>query len=136
MDGGEVHRLGRRLIELSAAATGEPGDLVLTPGERAVLEDAIRHPGASVSDIRDRTGFAQSHVSASVARLNGRGLITVSADPADARRTRVDVTDETRRAIMGRASRRVTEAIAAAVPTPEDADRATALMEELARLLL
>ncbi|TNC29590.1 MarR family transcriptional regulator [Amycolatopsis alkalitolerans] len=136
MDGGQLHRLGRRLIELSAAATGQPGDLELTPGERAVLEDVIRHPGGSVGEIRERTGFVQSHVSASVARLRERGLITTAADPRDGRRTRVRVTDRTSRAITRRAGRRIDNAVASAVADRAQAARALVLLDELARLLL
>jgi Winged helix DNA-binding domain len=83
MDGGELHRLGRRLIELSSQVTGEPGDLRLTPGELAVLEDVIRHPSSSISETSKRTGFAQSHVSVSVSRLKARGLAATETDPAD-----------------------------------------------------
>src|SRR3954452_16774664 len=93
VDGGQLHRLGRRLIELSRQATGEPGDLTLTPGEAAVLEDVITHPGSSVSEIAQRTSFVQSHVSASVARLAQRGVLTAGSDPTDGRRTRVQVTE-------------------------------------------
>ncbi|WP_236789319.1 MarR family winged helix-turn-helix transcriptional regulator [Amycolatopsis sp. GM8] len=136
MDGGQVHRLGRRLIEISAVATGKPGDLVLTPGERAVLEDVIRHPGASVGEIRERTGFVQSHVSASVARLRERGLITSVADPRDGRRTQVQVTGEAMRAISRRAGRRIDKAVESAVGDRARAAQVIALLDELAGLLL
>ena len=56
------------------------------PG-RLVLEDVITHPDSSISEVHQRTGFGQSHVSASVARLNERGLLVTAADPGDARRT-------------------------------------------------
>jgi DNA-binding MarR family transcriptional regulator len=136
MDGGQLHRLGRRLIELSAAVTGEPGDLVLTPGERAVLEDAIKHPAGSVSEIHQRTGFVQSHVSTSVSRLKERGLVETTADPSDARRTRVHATEKALRAIACRAGRRIDDVIDSAVADPAQARHATALLDELARILL
>ncbi len=136
MDAGELHRLGRRLIEISRGATGEPGDLVLTPGESAVLEDVITHPDGSVSEISARTGFVQSHVSASVARLRERGLVTTAADPADGRRTRVRATDATVRAIVRRAGRGIDGTVRDAVGDPGQARRVTALLEELAGLLL
>ncbi|MFC4591211.1 MarR family winged helix-turn-helix transcriptional regulator [Sphaerisporangium corydalis] len=136
MDGGQLHRLGRRLIELSAAATGEAGDLRLTPGELAVLEDAIKHPDGSVGEIHQRTGFAQSHVSVSVSRLRERGLVETTADRADGRRTRVRVTGEALQAITRRAARDTGDAIARAVPTPAEARRVAALLDELATLLL
>ena len=135
MDGGQLHRLGRRLIELSAAVTGEAGDLVLTPGERAVVEDAARHPASSIGDISRRTGFTQSHVSASVSRLRRQGLIETAADPADGRRTRVRVAGEALSAISRRAARRIDDTISRAVPDPADAQHVLGLLDELARRL-
>src|SRR5258706_14439386 len=118
MDGGQLHRLGRRLIDLSAQVTGEngeAGDITLTPAEAAVLEDVVKHQGSSISDIRRRTGFVQSHVSASVANLRARRLVETAADPGDARRTRVRVADDVTRVIMRRAARQADQAIANAV---------------------
>ena len=89
MDGVRLHRLGKRLIDLSREVTTSAGDASLTPAEIAVIEDALKNPGSPVSEIRARTGFAQSHVSESVARLKERGLIETFADPRDRRRTRV-----------------------------------------------
>lgn len=136
MDGGQLHRLGRRLIELSAAATGEPGDLVLTPGETAVVEDVIKHRGSTVGEISQRTGFAQSHVSVSVARLRRERLVETEADPADGRRTRVRVTWRALGAISSRAARRIDDTISRAAGGPDGARRAHALLDELAALLL
>ncbi|MEV7009545.1 MarR family transcriptional regulator [Streptosporangium sp. NPDC051022] len=135
-DSAPMHRLGKHLIELSAAATGEAGDLVLTPGETAVLEDAIKHPDGSVTDIQRRTGFAQSHVSASVSRLRERGLVETVADPGDGRRTRVRVTEHALRAITRRGGRRVDDVIDRAVADPSQARRVTVLLDEPAALLL
>ncbi|MFI6495850.1 MarR family winged helix-turn-helix transcriptional regulator [Nonomuraea typhae] len=135
MDGGRLHRLGKRLIELSAQVTGEPGDLSLTPGEAAVLEDVIKHPAGSISEICRRTGFAQSHVSASVSRLKERGLVTTATDPGDGRRTRVSVADSALQAITRRATRSIDEAIGRAIADPGKARRAADLLEELAGLL-
>ena len=136
MDGGQLHRLGKRLLELSRAVTTQAGDPTLTPGELAVLEDALTHPGSSVSEIQARTGFVQSHVSVSVARLQQRGLVDTISDPDDGRRTRVRVSEAAKRAIMARASHRVDDAITHAVAGPDQAQRVTVLLDELARLLL
>ncbi len=136
VDGGQLHRLGKRLIELSAAVTGEVGDLSLTPGERAVVEDVITHPDSSVNDIHLRTGFVQSHVSASVARLRMRGLIETARDPGDGRRTRVRVTQGAMRAISRRAGRRIDDAVHRAIPDRRQAQRVGTLLDELAQLLL
>jgi DNA-binding MarR family transcriptional regulator len=136
VDGGQLHRLGRRLIELSRQATGEPGDLALTPGEAAVLEDVLTHPDSSVSEIAQHTGFVQSHVSASVARLAQRGLLTTGPDPTDGRRTRVRAAEQTRNAISRRAARRIDDTLASAVTDPATTQQVTALLDELAQLLL
>ena len=139
MDGGQLHRLGRRLIELSAQVTGEngeAGDITLTPAEAAVLEDVVKHQGSSISDIRRRTGFVQSHVSASVANLRARRLVETAADPGDARMTRVRVADDVTRVIMRRAARQADEAIANAVGNANEAGQAIAMLETLADLLL
>jgi DNA-binding MarR family transcriptional regulator len=136
MDGGQLHRLGRRLIELSAQVTGEAGDLLLTPGEAAALEDVIKHPASSISDIHQRTGFAQSHVSVSVSRLRARGLVEALADPSDGRRTCIRVADVALQVITRRAARGIDETICDAVPVPDRARRVADLLEELAALLL
>ncbi|MEU6430065.1 MarR family transcriptional regulator [Microbispora sp. NPDC046973] len=136
MDGGRLHRLGKRLIELSSQVTGEVGDLSLTPGEAAVLEDVIKHPAGSVSEIHQRTGFVQSHVSASVSRLKARGLVETTTDPNDGRRTRVTIADEALQAITRRAARDIDQVIGHAVTDPVQARRAAELLEELADLLL
>jgi DNA-binding MarR family transcriptional regulator len=136
MDGGELHRLGRRLLELSAQVTGEPGDLRLSPGESAVLEDVIRHPASSVSETSQRTGFAQSHVSVSVARLKARGLAETETDPADGRRTRIRAAGATVAAISRRAARSIEDTLSRTMEDPGQARRAAELLDELAALLL
>jgi DNA-binding MarR family transcriptional regulator len=136
MDGGQLHRLGRRLIELSRQVTGEPSDLTLTSGEAAVLEDVLTHPDSSVSEIAQRTGFVQSHVSASVARMTQRGVLATGPDPTDGRRTRVRATDQTLNAIGRRAARHIDDTLANAVTDPATTPRVTALLDELAQLLL
>jgi DNA-binding MarR family transcriptional regulator len=136
VDGGTLHRLGRRLIELSRAVTSQAGDPGMTPGELAVLEDVLRHPDSTVGEIQARTGFVQSHVSACVARLRTRGSVRTAPDPTDGRRTRVRVPGEIVRAITARAGRPVDHAIVAAVSDPDQAERVAALLDELAGYLL
>lgn len=131
-----MHRLGKRLIALSSQVTGEAGDLSLTPGEAAVLEDVIKHPAGSISEIHQRTGFVQSHVSASVSRLKARGLVKAEPDPSDGRRTRVRVADGAMQAITRRAARSIDEVIGRTISEPSQARRTTELLEELADLLL
>jgi DNA-binding MarR family transcriptional regulator len=86
--------------------------------------------------IKVRTGFAQSHVSESVARLKERGLIATSADPADRRRTRVTLSEVARRAVLARAGRSADQVIAHAAGDRVRAERVGALLDELAGLLL
>jgi len=135
VDAGELHRLGRRLLALSRAASSQAGDLALVPGQEAVLEDLLRHPHSTVTDIRDRTGFTQSHVSASVARLRDYGLVQAMADPSDGRRIRLHVTEGTRHAIVKRTGRTINDTIATAVVAPNQAHRVVELLDELARIL-
>jgi DNA-binding MarR family transcriptional regulator len=134
MDGVRLHRLGKRLIDLARQVTTDVGDSVLTPGEVAVLEDVLKHPGSVVTEIQARTGFAQSHVSASVSRLRDQGLIVAAPDADDRRRTRLTLTEIAHRAIMRRAGRPADETIAEAVG-PAKAARVLALLEELSGLL-
>jgi DNA-binding MarR family transcriptional regulator len=136
MDGVRMYRLGRKLIDLSREVTTSAGDASLTPAEIAVVEDVLRNPDSQVGEITARTGFAQSHVSESVARLKERGLIETPADPADRRRTRVRLSEPARKAVLARAGRPADEAIGHAVPDPVRAERVTALLDELASLLL
>jgi DNA-binding MarR family transcriptional regulator len=136
MDGVRLHRLGKRLIDLSREVTTSAGDASLTPAEIAVIEDALKNPGSPVSEIKARTGFAQSHVSESVARLKERGLIETFADPRDRRRTRVRLSETARQAVLARAGRDADDVIARAIADRERAERASALLDELAELLL
>jgi DNA-binding MarR family transcriptional regulator len=136
MDGVRLHRLGKRLIDLSRDVTTSAGDASLTPAEIAVIEDALKNPGSPVSEIKARTGFAQSHVSESVARLKESGLIETFADARDRRRTRVRLSEAARRAVLARAGQDADEVIARAIPDRGRAERVSALLDELADLLL
>jgi DNA-binding MarR family transcriptional regulator len=135
VDGGQLHRLGRRLVDLSRAATGQAGDPSLTAGQVAVLEDVIKHPGSSVNEIHERTGFVQSHISVSVAKLRERGLLDTAPDPLDGRRIRIRVAGNAMQAITRRANRDIGPAVEETVRDPERARRVIALLDELAELL-
>ena len=131
-----LRRLGRQLIELSKTAAGPTKGPALTPGEEAVFEDVLRHPGSSVGEIQARTGFVQSHVSASVARMRERGLMETGQDPDDGRRTQVRVTDVAVRAVLRRANLPVDDAVRAAMGDDARAERVVALLAELEALLI
>src|SRR5260370_31507142 len=66
---------------------------------RSVLVDVYEHPGSSVSEITARTGFPQSHVSASVTRLREAGALVTTTDPAHRRRTLVSPNPEVQRGL-------------------------------------
>ncbi|MEV7119827.1 MarR family winged helix-turn-helix transcriptional regulator [Kitasatospora griseola] len=136
MDGVRLLRLGKRLTELGREMVTDHASATLSPGEIAVIADVYRHPGTSVQDIRARTGFAQSHVSTSVARLRERGLLDAAPDPADGRRTLLSASETARRYIRARVARPAEPVIAGAVPDPEQARRVGELLDELAGLLL
>ncbi|MFI1973314.1 MarR family winged helix-turn-helix transcriptional regulator [Streptomyces cinnamoneus] len=135
MDGTQLLSLGKRLIELGRDAIDQAGPTSLTAGEAAVVADAFRFPDCAVREIVARTGFAQSHVSASIARLRERGLLETAPDPVDGRRTLVRLTDRARRAVLARAGRPADEVITRAVADADRTERVIALLDELAELL-
>ncbi|MQA83174.1 MAG: SAM-dependent methyltransferase [Streptosporangiales bacterium] len=138
MNVGTLYRLGRRLTEISRIAAVDPGDPQMAAGELGVLADVLTHPGSSVKEITERTGFTQSHVSASVARLRGRGHVETVTDPSDRRRTLVRLTERASTAITRRALRPIDDAVGRAVENsdPRSADRVLAMLEELADRLV
>ncbi|MFF0298398.1 MarR family transcriptional regulator [Kitasatospora sp. NPDC004614] len=136
MDGVRLLRLGKRLTELGREMVTDHASATLSPGEIAVISDVYRHPDTSVQDIRVRTGFAQSHVSTSVARLRERGLLDATPDPADGRRTLLRASELACGYIRARVARPAEPVIARAVPDPEQARRVAELLDELAGLLL
>ena len=94
MNGPELYRLGRRLIRLGVKAIPPGGFRELPTSVRMVLVDVIEHPETTISQIVDRTGFPQSHVSSAVARLRNAGVLQTTADPNDRRRTLVAPSQE------------------------------------------
>ncbi|MBV9292220.1 MAG: MarR family transcriptional regulator [Frankiales bacterium] len=136
MNGSELHRLGKLLIDLSRDATTSAGESDLTPAEVAILEYALQNPGCTITELRDRTGFAQSHVSASVAKLAENALVTVARDDQDGRVSRVTLAPRARQAIRRRASRPADAVIRSAVGSDRAAARVGRLLDELADILL
>jgi methyltransferase (TIGR00027 family) len=138
MNAGELHRLARRLMEIARAATADHGDPPMSPGELTVFADVMAHPDSSVRDITARTGFTQSHVSASIARLRAAGQAETVTDPADGRRTLVRVTERATTAIVRRATRPVDDTLAGALYAgdPATVEHVRNLLADLAGLLL
>jgi len=79
--------LGRELTKVGEEAMRGGRALPLPAGHALVLRDVLAHPGSSITDIRTRTGLAQSIVSKAIARFQDQGIVEVEADLADGRRT-------------------------------------------------
>ena len=94
MNGPELYRLGRRLIRIGVKAIPPGGFRELPTSVRMVLVDVIDHPETTITQIVERTGFPQSHVSSSVARLRDAGVFVTTVDPNDRRRTLVTLSRE------------------------------------------
>ncbi len=89
MNGHELFRLGRRLMKLGVRALPPSEFRALPTSVRIVLVDVFEHPDGTIGQIVERTGFPQSHVSSSVARLRDLGMLVTTVDPEDRRRTLV-----------------------------------------------
>ncbi len=137
MNGLELFLLGRKLMKLGEEAIPPSGFHQVPASVRSVLLDAYEHPGSSVSEITARTGFPQSHVSASVTRLREAGALITTTDPADRRRTLVSPNPEVWRGLPSLAWVPVDAVLARAIGTgdPGQAAEAVAALELLARLL-
>jgi DNA-binding MarR family transcriptional regulator len=130
MNGLELYLLGRKLMKLGEEALPPSGLDDLGASVRSVLTDVFSHPGSSVSEIKERTGFPQSHVSASVARLRDLGVLVTAPDPADRRRTMVRPAEGMVEKAIRRAASSVDTTLAEAIG-PDAQDR---LPEALAAL--
>jgi DNA-binding MarR family transcriptional regulator len=93
--------LGRQLARLGERAMrdDDPNDdgdaalgATLPAGALIVMRDVLASPGSSITDITTRTGLPQSYVSESVNKLRVKGLVEITADPVDRRRTLVRLT--------------------------------------------
>jgi DNA-binding MarR family transcriptional regulator len=130
----ELFLLGRRLMEI---AEGLLPQGKATTSLRLVLIDVAYHPGSSISEITERTGFPQSLVSLSVAKLRAIGVVETSPDPVDRRRTLVHATEQMAARSQERAGSTIETAILAQLG-PEHEDQvaeALAALDVLARLL-
>jgi DNA-binding MarR family transcriptional regulator len=119
----EVYVLGRKLMKIaeSAFAADQSGGGLPT-SVRMVLVDISAHPGSSIGEITARTGFPQSHVSGSVARLREQGVLETSVDAVDGRRTLVSLGDSFRERLATRAPVPIDAALAAELASPDQED--------------
>jgi len=138
MNGLELFLLGRKLMKLGEEAIPPSRFHQVPTSVRSVLVDVYEHPGSSVSEITARTGFPQSHVSASVRRLREAGGVITATDPTDRRRTLVSPNPQVRRGLSSMSWEPVDTLLARAIGTgdPADAADAVAALELLARLLI
>lgn len=88
MNAVELFILGRKLMKLAEDALPQR----MATSVRLIVVDIAYHPGSSISEITERTGFPQSQVSASVAKLRELGVFDTEIDSADRRRTLVRMT--------------------------------------------
>jgi DNA-binding MarR family transcriptional regulator len=138
VNGLELFLLGRVLMKIGEEAIPAAGFHQLPASVRSVLIDVFEHPNSSIGEIAARTGFPQSHVSASVARLRAiSGVLQTTVDPRDRRRTLVRVSPE---AILQAApciSTPIDGALAAALGTdnPQEVEEVVAALELLAQRL-
>jgi DNA-binding MarR family transcriptional regulator len=134
VDALELFVLGRKLMKLAdrAMPSGE-----LPTSVRSVLIDVAAHPGSSISQVTTRTGYPQSHVSASVARLRELGAVQTESDPVDGRRTLVRVTPQTIRRAARRNTTSVDGVLAGALSDGDPAELAEVIgaLEMLSRRL-
>jgi DNA-binding MarR family transcriptional regulator len=134
MDGVELLRLGRRLVKLAEEAIpANAGFHKLPTSVRAVMIDVFEHPDSSIQDITHRTGYPQSHVSASVTKLRESGIFVTTTDPKDRRRTLVRAAPDVPERAQ-RFARPVDNAVTAVVG-PENTAEVLAALDTLARHL-
>lgn len=133
----DLYQLGRRLAEIALEDMGADAP-DLAPGEFLVLQDLFLNGRSAVGDIARRTGLAQSRVSTSVRALAGRHWVTTGADPADGRKTLVDVTEPIRAAGQQRRAGRADKTLTDALAEADDKERADliAALERLHQLLV
>ncbi|QHC58929.1 MarR family transcriptional regulator [Rathayibacter sp. VKM Ac-2760] len=93
-------------------------------GQLAVFEDVARHPGASIREVTDRTGLAQSLVSRIVGAAAAAGALTVTTDDRDRRRVRIELSSTASAAILQRADEPLDSALEQNTPHLTDQERA------------
>ncbi|MBB5858330.1 MarR family transcriptional regulator [Amycolatopsis umgeniensis] len=143
MKAGELYLLGKHLMELASQGMRDDADPEVPEIYLVLISVLVEAPDISISELTARTGFAQSHVSAAVAKLREQGALRTRPDPADRRRTLVTPVDGLIAAVAQRQQRDAEQVLAAALteldPDADSvADRAARLVEaadELYRLL-
>jgi MarR family 2-MHQ and catechol resistance regulon transcriptional repressor len=139
MEMSDLYQLGRRLAEIALTDMGAD-ELGLTPGEFLVLQDLFLNGRSAIGDIAKRTGLAQSRVSTGVRAFTDNGWTRTQADPADGRKTLVELTPEIRTLGQARRAARADDSLAtvltAAGATPEELTTLTTALDRLHQLLV
>jgi MarR family transcriptional regulator, 2-MHQ and catechol-resistance regulon repressor len=125
--------LGQRLAEAGQLDVRE-----LAPGvpiaELIVMYDLLDHGPSTITELAERTGYAQSRVSSAVAALCERHWAQTRSDPADGRRTIVHVPDEVQRQAREVQARNATEEVLGPLLAELPARRREAIIRALADL--
>ena len=139
MTAGDLHRLARLLREIAQLATANPGERPPAASTVAVVEDVAEHPRAPIKDIVARTGLVQSLVSRTVDQLQQLGVLIVTRDPADGRRSLVEIDPKIRtEQFAKRGARPISAALRQRLPSlsPQQRHRVQAALDVLATELL
>ncbi|GAA2629126.1 hypothetical protein GCM10010399_71040 [Dactylosporangium fulvum] len=132
----ELLVLARALMKIGGAALPLPGGEDLPASVRSVLVDIAQHPDSSVSEITARTCFPQSHVSASIARLQDSGAVITTPDPKDRRRTLVRPNPAATSRLLVVTATPIDDALAAALADKSALPEVQAALKTLARHLI
>jgi DNA-binding MarR family transcriptional regulator len=134
---------GVKLVEMiwlgeQIAKTGRQQLQDYVPGipiaELVVMADLVDHAPSTITDITQRTGYAQSRVSAAVASMVEREWVWTEADPADGRRTVVVISEQARtdaKALQKEAEDRLMAALLDGTAPEQQTELAKALEELL-----
>lgn len=131
----EVFRLSRVLREVALEAAKDSGEAHPSAGLVAVTEDIAHHEGTTVGEVAVRTGLAQSLVSKVVSQLCGGGVVEMTVDEKDRRRSLIWVTDSARvQVLAGRGGRSIAEGLRRRFPERSEA-QVTGIEAALERLV-
>jgi DNA-binding MarR family transcriptional regulator len=122
-----LYLLGRKLMQIAESSLPTGRRVTST---RLVFVDVAYHPGSSITEITDRTGFPQSLVSTAVAKLREIGLLQTEPDPLDRRRTLVRRTPALNQ-VEGRLTQVSIDGVVAKELTPEHEEELTEVMAAL-----
>jgi len=134
VDALDLIMLGRRLTRIGEAVLRGSAAGPTPNGQGLVLRDVLANPGSSISEITVRTGLPQSYVSQTVAGFRDRGLLEISADARDRRRTLVRVSPQHLRDVARKGSARADAALAKALGDPGTGPAAAELIAALAEV--